>query len=165
MADIGTTADVFYYGTQNQTIDSMYSGSLPGLHPKNNQGLGVEPSGTDHGKIVLVEGAGVPPAGPLSPPTPTVYYRMQWYDVDCMLFSTWRTWTVTGAPDPNGSYYSGPKCGATPITGATIAHKWRALSGNLREHKWWFWRSVGKWPMGRRRRIYTRRASTQCRSV
>lgn len=125
MADIGTTADVFYYGTQNQTIDSMYSGSLPGLHPKNNQGLGIEPGGTDYGKIVLVEGAGIPASGPPPLPEPVRVFKMSWRDPDGT--PAWRSWRATGAADTSGSQYSGPKNGATPISDATVLGSWVEL--------------------------------------
>lgn len=62
---------------------------------------------------------------PPPPPGPVTYYKMRWVDVDCMT-PTVRTWIASGAPDPTGLQYAGPKCGATPITGATAQFSWTA---------------------------------------
>ncbi len=52
------------------------------------------------------------------------YYLMRWQDVDCLPTVTYRVWTSVDSPDPTGIYYTGTKCGATPITGAIIAATW-----------------------------------------
>lgn len=54
---------------------------------------------------------------------PTTYYLMRWADPDCMT-TTYRTWVVTGSPDPTGLQYAGVKCGGTAISGAIISAQW-----------------------------------------
>lgn len=54
----------------------------------------------------------------------TTFFLMRWLDVDCGL-TIYRTWVVSGAPDPNGVQYLGTKCGATPITNAVVAATWQ----------------------------------------
>lgn len=56
-------------------------------------------------------------------PTQTTYYLMRWADPDCGS-PTYRTWVVENDPDPAGLEYAGPKCGATPISGAIISATW-----------------------------------------
>lgn len=65
------------------------------------------------------------PFNPVVPyPAPVVrWYRNIWFDPDCMT-PTPRTWNSPNASDPTGLYYSGPKCGATPITGARWLMSW-----------------------------------------
>jgi predicted RNA-binding Zn-ribbon protein involved in translation (DUF1610 family) len=47
----------------------------------------------------------------------TTYYMM-WPDPDCGS-PTIRRWTAP-IDDVNGTYYTGPKCGATPVTNAAV---------------------------------------------
>lgn len=49
----------------------------------------------------------------------TIIYYMRGKDVDCGIL-TYRYWTSLNAPDPNGLSYTGPKCGASPISDITI---------------------------------------------
>ena len=49
---------------------------------------------------------------------PTYTYFMIWQDPDCGPPEA-RHWYAT-IEDVNGTEYAGPKCGATPITGASV---------------------------------------------
>ena len=51
-------------------------------------------------------------------PSVTYEYLMVWSDPDCGS-PTARYWYAT-FEDVNGTEYAGPKCGATPITGASV---------------------------------------------
>ena len=53
------------------------------------------------------------------------YYVMRGKDIDCVPV-TYRVWTVLGAPDTTGSYYTGVKCGSSPLTDVTIVSKYQA---------------------------------------
>ncbi len=60
-----------------------------------------------------------------TPEEDEVYYFMRWKDVDAAgPTPTYRVWVATGAPDPTGAQYSGPKSGATPISDAVVADSW-----------------------------------------
>ena len=79
--------------------------------------------GSDNGNTLLpstLVGGTVLPAPATGPST---FYLMRWLDPDCGL-TTYRTWIVTGSPDPSGSLYLGGKCGATPISDAVVAATW-----------------------------------------
>lgn len=54
----------------------------------------------------------------------THYYKMRGKDIDCVGPVTYRSWVVTGVPDSTGVQYTGPKCGASPLTEITIEDKW-----------------------------------------
>jgi hypothetical protein len=47
-------------------------------------------------------------------------YTMRGRDPDCATI-TYRTWRVSGSPDFSGTYYSGSRCGATPLSDITIS--------------------------------------------
>ncbi len=51
-------------------------------------------------------------------PVVTYQYLMVWSDTDCGS-PTARFWYAT-FEDTTGTEYAGPKCGATPITGASV---------------------------------------------
>jgi hypothetical protein len=53
------------------------------------------------------------------------YYVMRGKDIDCVPV-TYRIWTVLGAPDTAGSYYTGVKCGSSPLADVTIVSKYQA---------------------------------------
>lgn len=46
--------------------------------------------------------------------------KMRWLDVDALPTVVYRIWVVPEQPDPTGVFYTGPKTGSTPISGATI---------------------------------------------
>lgn len=50
-------------------------------------------------------------------------YQMLWKEADPGEFTT-RTWVSVGSPDPTGASYTGPKNGATPISGAIVVAYW-----------------------------------------
>lgn len=54
---------------------------------------------------------------------PIIYYVMRGTDVDCGSL-TYRTWTVSGSPDLTGLYYSGTKCGVSPLANIIITHRY-----------------------------------------
>lgn len=54
----------------------------------------------------------------------TTYYAMRAIDPDCPTL-TYVTWVVTGSPDATGAQYTGPRCGASPLTDITITAKWQ----------------------------------------
>lgn len=54
--------------------------------------------------------------------TPVIYYIMRARDPDCIT-PTYRTWTVVGTPDTDGSLYDGVRCGATPLTDIVVVKK------------------------------------------
>jgi hypothetical protein len=55
------------------------------------------------------------------PPPPTYQYLMIWSDVDCVP-PTARYWYAS-IEDTTGTQYTGPKCGPTPITGASVVKR------------------------------------------
>jgi len=57
-------------------------------------------------------------------PSIVSYYKMRGKDVDCGPL-TYRTWVVSGAPDPTGALYVGARCGVTPFTEVVIAETWQ----------------------------------------
>lgn len=54
----------------------------------------------------------------------TNYYKMRGKDVDCVSL-TYRTWVVSGSPDPTGALYVGSRCGVTPFAEVVIAEAWQ----------------------------------------
>lgn len=56
--------------------------------------------------------------GDAAAPVETYSYFMIWSDPDCVP-PTAKYWYAT-IEDPTGTQYLGPKCGATPITGASV---------------------------------------------
>lgn len=54
----------------------------------------------------------------------TNYYKMRGKDVDCIPL-TYRTWVVSGVPDPTGASYVGTRCGVTPFAEVVIAEAWQ----------------------------------------
>lgn len=59
------------------------------------------------------------------PPQLVRWYRNVWLDVDCGS-PTVRAWNSPNDPDPTGLWYTGLKCGATPIAGAQWVQTWLA---------------------------------------
>ncbi len=52
------------------------------------------------------------------------YYKMRARDVDCGSL-TYRTWVVSGVPDPTGALYAGARCGVTALADVIIAETWQ----------------------------------------
>lgn len=63
---------------------------------------------------------------PPTPPLPVIntYYAMRAKDPDCPTIK-YVSWVVTGSPDATGAQYTGPRCGASPLTDITITAKWQ----------------------------------------
>ena len=53
------------------------------------------------------------------------YFVMRGIDVDCLpaFPVTYVTWIVSGTPDLTGLYYTGTKCGVSPLSNITIINK------------------------------------------
>lgn len=122
MADLGASQDLQKYN-QYTTVSYLLNSNSPPNSPTYPQTPTTNYDGRELHETTMIDGA-TPPANALPLPIPITYYKMNWFDVDCIT-PTWRSWIAPGGPDPTGSYYSGPKCGATPITGATISFSWR----------------------------------------
>lgn len=88
------------------------AGSLTGT--TNYQYAQAVPTGTNTGRDFTVGGSGT---------TTVLNFQMAWKDVDDP-GTVVRIWVATGAPDPNGASYTGPKSGATPISGAAVVASW-----------------------------------------
>lgn len=106
-AGSGITPDEAHSTTSSYIINSLVS--LIGCDSGNT----LLPS-TFIGGVILPAPAG----------GPVTYYLMRWIDPDCN-FTTYRTWTITGTPDPTGIHYSGAKCGSTAISNAVVAATWQ----------------------------------------
>lgn len=91
------------------------AGSFYGL---NGDGLAYYSADKDHnrgGSVYGLQGA----PGSIN----TTKYVMRGLDPDCVGI-VYRTWVVEQEPDYTGAQYTGPRCGATPLSGIVVTSAW-----------------------------------------
>jgi hypothetical protein len=118
MAELGTSANV-----SKQDITSLAKGDF-GFYDKNTLHFNnqieffkdtLAKFTTDVRNTINI--------GNLEPETVTTYFVMRGRDTECVSV-TYYTWVVTGAPDTDGSEYSGPKCGTDPLEDIVVLFKY-----------------------------------------
>lgn len=56
-------------------------------------------------------------------PAATRFYLMRGKDIDCVS-TTYRVWVVREIPDTDAIFFSGIKCGSSPLSDIVIASTW-----------------------------------------